>query len=76
MYVDPIVEEIHQIREQHCEQFQFDLHRIFADVKQRERASDHKVVNLSAPGTPGGSHRERDSALAPARAGMPANRER
>lgn len=47
MYSDPIVQEIHQIREQHCQQFQFDLHKLFADVKQREQRSDKKVVNLS-----------------------------
>jgi len=47
MYIDPIVEEIHQIREQHCQQFQFDLHKIFADVKQREQQSQNRLVNLS-----------------------------
>lgn len=47
MYVDPIVQEIHQIREQHCQQFQFDLHKIFADVKQRERQSQNRIVNFS-----------------------------
>ncbi len=47
MYVDPIVEEIHHIRKQHCQHFGFDLHKIFADVKQREQQSQHKVVNFS-----------------------------
>lgn len=47
MYSDPIVQEIHQIREQHCQQFQFDLHKLFADVKQREQHSHKHVVNLS-----------------------------
>ncbi|MCP4405958.1 MAG: hypothetical protein GY801_52780 [bacterium] len=47
MYVDPIVKEIHQIREQHCQQFQYDLHTLLVDVKQREQHSDKRVVNLS-----------------------------
>lgn len=47
MYIDPIVEEIHQIREQYCQQFQFDIHKIFVDVKQREQQYHDKVVNLS-----------------------------
>lgn len=47
MYIDPIVQEIHQIREQHCQQFQFNLHQLFADVKHREQHSHKNVVNLS-----------------------------
>jgi hypothetical protein len=47
MYLDPIVEEIHQIRERYCQQFEFDLHKIFVDVKQREQQSQHRIVNFS-----------------------------
>ena len=46
MYDDPIVKEIHQIREALCQQFQFDIHKIFADVKRREQQHRDKVVNL------------------------------
>lgn len=48
MYIDPIVEEIHQIRERHCQQFHYDLHQIFLDVKQREQQSRHRIVNRTA----------------------------
>jgi hypothetical protein len=46
MYDDPIVQEIHQIRESLCQKFQFDIQKIFADVKQREQKHRDKLVNL------------------------------
>jgi hypothetical protein len=46
MYDDPIVREIHQIREQLCQKFQFDIRQIFADVKQREQQHKDKLVKL------------------------------
>jgi len=46
MYDDPIVQEIHQIREQLCQKFQFDIRKIFADVKQREQQHRDKLVKL------------------------------
>lgn len=46
MYDDPIVQEIHRIREVLCQKFQFDVQRIFADVKQREQQHEHKLVKL------------------------------
>lgn len=46
MYADPIVQEIHRIREQLCQEFQFDVRKIFTDVKQREQQHREKLVNL------------------------------
>ena len=46
MYDDPIVREIHQIREVLCQKFQFDIQKIFADVKQREQQHKDKLVKL------------------------------
>jgi hypothetical protein len=43
---DPIVEEVHRIRETLAEKFQFDINKIFEDVKQREQQHQEKVVNL------------------------------
>lgn len=34
MWIDSIVEEIHQMRFAHAEEFEFDLHAIFQDLKQ------------------------------------------
>lgn len=47
MYDDPIVQEIHQIREILCQKFHFDIQRIFADVKRREQQHRDRLVNLS-----------------------------
>lgn len=46
MIYDPIVEEIHQIRDNLSRKFQYDVQRIFEDVKQRERQHPEKIVNL------------------------------
>jgi len=46
MIQDPIVEEIHQIREKLSQKFQFDIRKIFKDVKQREIQHPEKLVNL------------------------------
>ncbi len=41
---DPIVEEIHKIREAYAAAFNFDLKAIFADLKAKERQSSRLVV--------------------------------
>jgi hypothetical protein len=44
---DPIVEEVRRTREQHAAKFKFDLKKIAAAARRRERASGRKVVSLS-----------------------------
>lgn len=44
---DPIVEEIHNIREAYAARFNFDLKAIFIDLKAKERQSLRRVVKLS-----------------------------
>lgn len=46
MWQDPIVEEVREVRERHAAQFDFDLERIFADLKERERTSGRTYVTL------------------------------
>lgn len=46
MIQDPIVEEIHRIREKLSRKFQFDIRKIFEDVKQKEQQHPDKIVNL------------------------------
>jgi hypothetical protein len=41
---DPIVEEIHKIREKYAEKFGFDLDAIFANLKLREKQTDYYKV--------------------------------
>ena len=43
---DPIVEEIHRIRGKLSRKFQFDIRKIFEDVKQKERQHGKRVVNF------------------------------
>jgi hypothetical protein len=47
MWNDPIVEEVKKAREEHAARFDYDLKRIFQDLKEREGKSGHKVVSLS-----------------------------
>lgn len=46
MWNDPIVEEVRKIREEHAARFDFDLEKIFQDLKEQERRSGRKVVSL------------------------------
>jgi len=46
MITDPILKEIHQIRETLSRKFDFDIRKIFEDVRQREKAHKERVVNL------------------------------
>jgi hypothetical protein len=45
MRKDPIVEEIHKIREAHARKFNYDLDAIFADL-QRKQAKRKNLANL------------------------------
>lgn len=36
MRKDPIVEEIHKVREEHARKFNYDLHAMFKDIRKRE----------------------------------------
>lgn len=47
MNADPIVAEVRAIREQLAAQFDFDLSRIVADARQRQRTSGTKVVSFA-----------------------------
>lgn len=47
MWTDPIVEEIHRIREEYAKSHNYDLDAIFADLRQKEAESGREIVNLS-----------------------------
>ncbi len=47
MTIDPIVEEIHQIRQSHAAKFQFDLRAIFLDLQERQKSSGRTYVSLT-----------------------------
>jgi hypothetical protein len=42
---DPIVEEVRKARQDHAAKFDFDLNKIYKDLKQREIRSGIKVVS-------------------------------
>lgn len=44
MWEDPIVEEVHRIREELAAQFDFDIKAIFADLRKRQAALGERLV--------------------------------
>lgn len=46
MYKDPILEEIHQYREEYAKSFNYDLKAIYQDLQQKQIASGRKFVSL------------------------------
>ena len=51
MEKDPILEELHQIREEYAARFNHDLRAIYRDMKTREEAGEFVVVRR-APRSP------------------------
>lgn len=43
---DPIIEELHRIREEYAASFNYDLNAIVADLKAKQAKSERKVVRL------------------------------
>lgn len=46
MWKDPIVEEVRLIREQHAESLGFDIRKIVAAAKAKQRTSGHPLVSF------------------------------
>jgi hypothetical protein len=46
MWKDPIIEELHRIREEHAAKFDNDLQAIAADLNAQERASGRLLVSF------------------------------
>jgi hypothetical protein len=42
---DPIIEEVRKVRDAYAKQFNYDLDRIFCDLKEKERLSGHVLVS-------------------------------
>ena len=45
MWQDPIVEEVHRIRDEHARKFNYDLHAICEDFREQQLLSGRKVVS-------------------------------
>ncbi len=48
MQDDPIVEEVRKVRDAHAARFEYDLQRIFEDIKRQERESGRQYVSFPA----------------------------
>ncbi len=46
MIDDPIVEDIHKVRQEYAKKFNYDIAAICADYREREKHSKHKLVTL------------------------------
>ncbi len=46
--IDPIVEEVREARRKHAERFNFDLHAICEDLKEKEKTCGHPIRTLPA----------------------------
>jgi hypothetical protein len=46
MWEDEILDEIHKIREEHAESFNYDLDAMFADWQRRQSEGGREVVSL------------------------------
>ena len=44
---DPIVEEIHKIREEYAEKFDYDVDAMFEDMRKKQSQSQHKIVSFT-----------------------------
>lgn len=49
MTPDPIIEELHQIREQLAQKFNYDVFAIVADARARQAQTGHPVVSFAQP---------------------------
>lgn len=44
---DPIVEEIHKIREEYAAKFDYDVDAMFEDLREKQSKSNHKIVSFA-----------------------------
>lgn len=49
MTPDPIIEELHQIRERLAAKFNYDVYAIVADAQEQQAKEDHPVVSFAKP---------------------------
>jgi len=49
MWSDPIIDEIHRIREQNAARFNYDIERMADDIKRREKKSGRKIIPAPPP---------------------------
>ncbi len=45
MIKDPIVEEVRKSRQKHAAKFNYDLRKIFEDLRSRQKETNHEIVS-------------------------------
>ena len=45
MWKDPIVEEIHRVREEYAKRLNYDLHAICEDLRKKQGKTNHNIVS-------------------------------
>ena len=62
MWEDPVVAEVHRVREELAARFDFDVAAMFADIRKRQAALGSRVVSLATSAEPPAeADRSRDS---------------
>jgi hypothetical protein len=61
MWEDPIVAEVHRIREQLAAKLNYDVAAIFADMRKRQEALGSRLVSRNRAEQPAEGDRGRDS---------------
>jgi hypothetical protein len=46
MWIDPIVDEVRKVRDEHAKKFNYDLKAIVADLRKQQKASGREYVTL------------------------------
>jgi hypothetical protein len=52
MWEDPIVAEVHRIREELAARFNYDIHAMFADMRKRQAGLGSRLVSRAKPAEP------------------------
>ncbi len=45
--IDPIVDEIHKLRKEFAEKFDYDVDAMFEDLRQKQVQNNHKIVSFA-----------------------------
>ena len=61
-FVDPIVDEVRQVRDAHAARFNYDLDAIVRDLREQQKKSGRTFINLPPRGTHRSSKPPREGA--------------
>lgn len=44
--IDPIIEEIHKVREEYAAKFDFNIDEIYKDLREKQSQSNHQIFSF------------------------------